>query len=71
MHTIDSLLEQITKTEIVLAESRENFEKNPDDYSARLLLMAVENHLADLLRQRDILQSQKQDYQPKPSCLEK
>lgn len=50
----DSLKEQITKAEVILAESRENFEKNPDDYSARLLLMSMENHLADLLKQLDM-----------------
>lgn len=50
----DSLKEQIAQAEVVLAESKENFEKNPDDYSARLLLMSMENHLADLLKKRDV-----------------
>ena len=49
MSEIESLREQIEKTKIVLADSRENFEKNPDSYSARLLLMSTENYLADLL----------------------
>ena len=49
----DSLKEQIAQAEVVLAESKENFEKNPEDYSARLLLMSMENHLADLLKQLD------------------
>ena len=53
MDQINSLKQQIEKTEIVLAESRENFEKHPEEYSARLLLMSMENHLADLLRQLD------------------
>lgn len=53
MISIDSLKEQIKKTEIVLAESRENLEKNPDSYSARLLLMSTENYMADLLKQLD------------------
>ena len=57
MDQIDSLKEQIAKTEVVLAESRENFEKNPDSYSARLLLMSTENYLADLLKQLDKLQT--------------
>jgi hypothetical protein len=46
-----SLKQQIEKAQIVLSESRENFNKNPDDYSARLLLISMENHLADLLKQ--------------------
>lgn len=50
----DSLKEQIAQAEVVLAESRENFEKNPEEYSARLLLMSMENHLADLLKQLDM-----------------
>lgn len=59
MSQIDSLKEQIEKTQVVLAESQEYFEKNPKSYSARLLLMSTENHLADLLMQLDILQDQK------------
>jgi hypothetical protein len=56
MISIDLLKEQIKKTEIILAESRENLAKNPDSYSARLLLMSTENYLADLLKQLDTLQ---------------
>ncbi len=59
MNQLESLEEKIRKTEIVLAESRENFEKNSDSYSARLLLMSIENHLADLLKQLDIFKNQK------------
>ncbi len=59
MSEIDSLKEQIAKTEVILAESRENFEKKPDEYSAQLLLMSTENHLADLLKQLDTAQGQK------------
>jgi hypothetical protein len=59
MSEIDSLREQIEKTEAILAESRENHEKNPGEYSARLLLMSIENHLADLLRQLDALKGRK------------
>ncbi len=53
MSEIDSLREQIEKTKIVLAESQENFEKNPENYSARLLLMSRESYLADLLMKID------------------
>ena len=53
MSPIDSLRSQIEKAEVILAESRENFDKNPDDYSARLLLVSIENHLSDLLKQLD------------------
>ena len=49
----ESLKEQIAKTKIILAESQENLVKNPDSYSARLLLMSTENYLADLLLQLD------------------
>jgi hypothetical protein len=55
MNDIDSLKEQIAKTEAILAESRENHQKNPGAYSARLLLMSTENYLADLLQQLDSL----------------
>jgi len=57
MSQIESLKEQIVKAEAVLAESRENYENNPDSYSARLLLMSTENYLADLLKQIDRLQT--------------
>lgn len=53
MNQIDSLKEKIAKTEVVLAESRDNFEKNPNSYSAQLLLLSTENYLADLLKQLD------------------
>jgi len=55
MSAIGSLEEQIKKAEAILKESRENYEKNPDQYSARLLFMSIENHLADLLKQLDTL----------------
>jgi len=58
MSEIDAIKEQIAKTETILAESRENFEKNPGEYSAQLLLMSTENHIADLLKQLDTLQDQ-------------
>lgn len=50
MSEIDALREEIEKTKKVLAESKENFDKNPESYSAQLLLMSVENHLGDLLK---------------------
>ena len=59
MSEIDSLEEQIEKTGVILAESRKNFEKNPGEYSAKLLLMSIENHLADLLEQFDTLKNRK------------
>jgi hypothetical protein len=49
MSEIDAIKEQIAKTETILAEFRENFEKNREEYSAQFLLMSTENHLADLL----------------------
>ena len=51
MNQIEQIEEQIKKTEGILAESREYFAKNPESYSARLLLMSTENYLADLLGQ--------------------
>ena len=58
MNEIDILKEQIDKTEVILSESRKYFNENPHEYSARLLLMSTENHLADLLKRLDSLQSQ-------------
>lgn len=56
---MEVLKEQIEKTKIILAESQENLDKNPDSYSARLLLMSMENYLADLLIQLDRLSPSK------------
>jgi len=58
MEKIQALKDQIAKAEAVLAESQDNFEKNPDSYSARLLLMSTENYLTDLLKQLDALRAQ-------------
>ncbi len=52
MNRIDSLKQQIEKAEIILNESRENYNKNPDSYSAKLLLMSMENHMSDLIKQK-------------------
>lgn len=59
MSEIDSLREQMEKAEAILLASRENYEKNPEEYSAKLLLMSIENHLADLLQQLDALKGKK------------
>ncbi len=53
LNEIDSLKEQIKESEKILTESLENLEKNPDDYSAKLLVLSTENYLADLLRKLD------------------
>ena len=53
MKTIEQIKEEIEKTKVVLSESQENYNKNPDDYSAQLLLMSTENYLADLLKELD------------------
>ena len=58
MNEIDSLREQIEKTKIVLAESEENFKKNPNNYSAKLLLMSTENYLVDLIAKFEKLKGQ-------------
>jgi hypothetical protein len=58
MSSIDTLRSQIEKAEVILAESRGNFDKNPEDYSARLLLVSIENHLSDLLKQLDAVKKQ-------------
>lgn len=53
-----SLEEEISKSKKILNESQENLNKNPGDYSARLLVMSIENHLTDLLRQLDKMQKE-------------
>ncbi|WP_163337974.1 hypothetical protein [Desulfopila sp. IMCC35008] len=55
MNEIDALREQIAQTEKILIESRDNYQKNPDEYSAQLLLLTTENHLSDLLKKLDAL----------------
>jgi len=59
MDTIDAIKEEIRRTETILVESRDNYRKNPDQYSAKLLLLSTENYLADLLRKLDALTSTK------------
>lgn len=59
MNQIDELKEQIEQTKVIIAESKENLEKNPGEYSAQLLLMSTENHLVDLLKKLEILENQK------------
>ncbi len=60
MNRVDSLKEQIEKTKIILAESQDNYKNNPDEYSAKLLLMSTENYLSDLLKQLDQEETAKQ-----------
>lgn len=62
MTEMDKLREQIAKTEKVLAEAKENYEKNPGEYSAQLLLLSTENYLNDLLQQLDFLMLQNRDW---------
>ena len=57
MNHIDSLKEQIEKTKGILKESQDNFTKNPESYSAQLLLMSTENYLADLLKELDVAEA--------------
>lgn len=59
MNQIDELKEQIEQTKVIIAESKENLEKNPGEYSAQLLLMSTENHLVDLLKKLEVLENQK------------
>jgi len=59
MDQMEKLMEQIEKTKVICAESQENYEKNPESYSARLLLMSSEGYLTDLLKELDILKNQK------------
>lgn len=59
MGRIDKVKEEIEKTKVILKESQGNYQKNPDDYSAQLLLLTTENYLTDLLKELDALQSGK------------
>lgn len=54
MDQLETLKKEIEKTEQILKESAENLKKNPEDYSAKLLYMTMENHLGDLLQKLDI-----------------
>ncbi len=56
---LEKLIAQIEKTKVILAESQQNYEKNPESYSARLLLMSTEGYLTDLLKELDTLKNQK------------
>lgn len=47
------ILDEIEKLGPILKESKENYDKDPNNYSAQLLLMSAENHLADLLKKLD------------------
>ncbi len=57
MNELEVLQEKIQKAKKVLAESLENLQRNPDDYSARLIVVSMENHLGDLLKELDSLQN--------------
>ena len=59
MNDVEKLLEQIEKTKVILAESQENYENNPDSYSAKLLLMSTEAYLSDLLKEIDAIKREK------------
>jgi hypothetical protein len=59
MNQVETLLEQIEKTKVILTESQENYKKNPDSYGAKLLLMSTEAYLSDLLRELDLINDQK------------
>lgn len=61
MTKIESLQEQIVKTKVILAESQENYQKNPESYSAQLLLLSTENYLGDLLKELELLQRAEQE----------
>ncbi len=62
MKDVEKLKEQIAKTEKILAEAKENYDKNPEEYSAQLLLLSTENYLNDLLQQLDFLMLQNKDW---------
>lgn len=53
MSDVDKIKEEIEKAEKILAESIENLKNNPDDYSAKLIVMSTENYLNDLLKKLD------------------
>lgn len=63
MTKIEALQEQIAKTKVILVESQENYQKNPESYSAQLLLLSTENYLGDLLKELEILQRAEQKRQ--------
>lgn len=58
MNEIAEVKEKIKEAEGVLAESIENLKNNPDDYSAKLIVVSMENHLSDLLKKLDSLEVQ-------------
>ena len=59
MKTRATLKEELEKARVILAEAQENFTRNPEDYSAQLLLLSTENYISDLLRELDVLEMQK------------
>lgn len=60
MDQLDSLKQQIEKAEVIRADSLENYKNNPDSYSAKLLLMSIENHLTDLFKQLDAVKGRQE-----------
>jgi len=53
MSDIEKIKDEIEKAEKVLAESIQYLNENPDDYSAKLIVMSTENYLNDLLKKLD------------------
>ncbi len=57
MSEIDRIKKELEEAEKILVESRKNLEENPGEYSAKLLVMSTENHIADLIKKLDSLKS--------------
>lgn len=58
MNQIATLKTEIDRAKPILDQALENLRQNPDDYSARLLALSMENYLSDLLHKLDIAQMQ-------------
>ncbi len=57
MSEIDRIKKELEEADKILVESRKNLEENPNEYSAKLLVMSTENHIADLIKKLDSLKS--------------
>lgn len=58
MDQIATIKAEIDRARNILDQAKDNYQQKPDDYSAQLLLLSMENYLSDLLQKLDIAQMQ-------------
>lgn len=58
MSSREDIEKEIAEARKILEESQNNLAEKPDDYSAQLLVLSMENHLGDLIKKLDQIQDE-------------